>query len=54
MTTLSGIVNAPWKTNEDRQNLLRGPFNDALLEAAAELVVAELWKLSEELEVGKY
>ena len=26
-TTLSGIINAPWKTNEDRQNLLTGDFN---------------------------
>lgn len=36
--TLSGILNAPWKTNEDRQNLLPGPFNDELLEVAATLV----------------
>lgn len=53
-TTLSGIVNAPWKTNEDRQNLLNGPFNFALLDAVAELVCDQMWKLSEELEVGKY
>ena len=26
-TTLSGILNAPWKTNPDRENLLVGPFN---------------------------
>lgn len=31
-TTLSGILNAPWKTNADRQNLLDGPFNRAVLE----------------------
>jgi superfamily II DNA or RNA helicase len=30
-TTLSGILNAPWKTNADRQNLLDGPFNRRLL-----------------------
>ena len=54
LTTLSGIVNAPWKTNEDRQNLLKGPFNFALLDTVAELVCDEMWKLSEELEVGKY
>ena len=41
-TTLSGIVNAPWKTNEDRQNLLRGSFNDELLERVATLVVESI------------
>ena len=34
---LSGILNAPWKTNEDRQNLLTGVFNNELLHAAAAL-----------------
>ncbi|MFJ1585949.1 DEAD/DEAH box helicase [Streptomyces sp. NPDC088197] len=38
--SLSGILNAPWKTNEDRQHLLDGnAFNLELLRAAAELVV---------------
>lgn len=37
-TTLSGILNAPWKTNEDRQNLLRGEFNNELLDVAAALI----------------
>jgi superfamily II DNA or RNA helicase len=41
-TTLSGILNAPWKTNSDRQNLLRGEFNDELLEEAARLIVQSL------------
>lgn len=41
-TTLSGILNAPWKTNEDRQNLLEGPFNEELLDAAAALVIDRL------------
>ncbi len=31
LTTLSGIVNAPWKLNDDRSKLLPGPFNDELL-----------------------
>ena len=35
---LSGILNAPWKTNEDRQNLLTGPYNDELIDAAASMV----------------
>jgi len=41
-TTLSGILNAPWKTNEDRQNLLPGEFTDELLGAAADLIVSNL------------
>ena len=36
-----GILNAPWKTNEDRQNLLPGAFNGDLIEASADLIVAE-------------
>jgi len=31
LTTLSGIVNAPWKLADDRESLLPGPFNDELL-----------------------
>lgn len=30
-TTLSGIVNAPWKLADDRESLLTGAFNDELL-----------------------
>ncbi len=30
-TTLSGIVNAPWKLADDRESLLAGPFNDEIL-----------------------
>jgi superfamily II DNA or RNA helicase len=44
-TSLSGILNAPWKTNEDRLNLLPGSFNDQLLSAAAKLVIAKLPEL---------
>ena len=42
---LAGILNAPWKTNEDRQNLLPGPYNDELVDAAASLVVDNLHHL---------
>ena len=35
---VAGILNAPWKTNEDRQNLLGGPYNEELIEAAATLI----------------
>ena len=38
-TTLSGILNSPWKTNQDRLNLLPGPFNQELLGAAAGFIV---------------
>ncbi|MFE4250107.1 sacsin N-terminal ATP-binding-like domain-containing protein [Streptomyces sp. NPDC056910] len=41
--SLTGILNAPWKTNEDRQHLLDGsPFNRELLHVAARLVVDSL------------
>jgi superfamily II DNA or RNA helicase len=41
-TTLSGIVNAPWKTTSDRRNLLEGVFNQELLGVVAQLVVNNL------------
>ena len=43
---VSGILNAPWKTNEDRQNLLQGPYNDELINVAARIVADALPKLS--------
>ena len=43
---VAGILNAPWKTNEDRQNLLAGPYNDELIDAAAEMVAKKLPELS--------
>ncbi len=50
MTTslLAGILNAPWKTNEDRQNLLQGVYNDELIDAAATMVAKALPRLSTE------
>jgi len=45
-TTLRGILNAPWKTNADRQNLLESDFNDRLIERAASMVVDQLSSLS--------
>lgn len=41
-TTLSGILNAPWKTNADRQNLLKGAFNERLLKEFVH-IVADAW-----------
>ena len=43
---VSGILNAFWKTNEDRQSLLPGPYNDELLEGAAKLIAESLPALS--------
>ena len=43
---LAGILNAPWKTNEDRQNLLPGVYNDELIDAAAAMVADALPRLS--------
>ena len=45
-TTLSGILNAPWKTNEDRQNLLQGAFNVELLDASARMIAGAIPSLS--------
>ena len=42
---VAGILNAPWKTNEDRQNLLPGPYNEELIEVAAEMIAEALPKL---------
>ena len=41
-----GILNAPWKTNEDRQNLLAGRYNHELIETASELIAEALPDLS--------
>jgi superfamily II DNA or RNA helicase len=37
-----GILNAPWKTNEDRQNLLEGRYNDELIATSAALIADAL------------
>jgi superfamily II DNA or RNA helicase len=45
-TTLSGMLNAAWKTSEDRQNLYNAsPLNEELLRVAAQLVVDSLPQL---------
>jgi len=43
---VAGILNAPWKTNVDRQNLLTGTYNDELIHAAAELIAQKLPELA--------
>ena len=43
---VAGILNAPWKTNEDRQNLLPGPYNEELIKAAARMIAESLPQLA--------
>ena len=43
---VAGILNAPWKTNEDRQSLLSGPYNQELIEAASGMIAERLPQLS--------
>ncbi len=38
----AGILNAPWKLNSDRTNLIRGPWNEAIMEAAAGLMAESM------------
>ena len=51
---LAGILNAPWKTNEDRQNLLDGTYNSELIRAAASMVAGALSKLSTTEDPGRH
>jgi superfamily II DNA or RNA helicase len=53
-TTLQGILNAPWKTNSDRENLLDGPFNRALLRRAAMVVAERLPELNTNEDPGRF
>ena len=43
---VAGILNARWKTNEDRQNLLPGPYNEELIKAAATMIAESLPSLA--------
>ena len=42
-TTLSGIVNAPWKMGDDRRNLLPGKFNEEILTEVLPALIAAEW-----------
>jgi superfamily II DNA or RNA helicase len=44
-TTLSGVVNAPWKLNEDRTRIIDGPFNAELIERLSALIMENLQPL---------
>ena len=39
---LAGILNAPWKTDQHRQRLLPGPYNDELMDVAVSIVAEAL------------
>ena len=51
---VAGILNAPWKTNEDRQNLLPGPYNDELIESAAKMIADKLPNLATESDPARH
>ena len=51
---VAGILNAPWKTNEDRQNLLTGTYNDELIEAAAGMIAEALPELATEADPARH
>lgn len=54
-TTLRGILNAPWKTSEDRQAIFDGnAFNEELIGVAARLVVDSLPALVDAKDPGAY
>ena len=48
----SGILNAPWKLNSDRTNLIRGPWNEAIMRAAANLIAVSLPELATSADFG--
>lgn len=47
-----GILNAPWKLNSDRTALITGAWNSALMEAAADLVAANIGELATDDDPG--
>ncbi|WP_406359361.1 helicase-related protein [Streptomyces sp. NBC_00715] len=53
-TTLTGLLNAPWKTPEDRQNLTKSDFNEELVTRAAKLVVDSIPDLYEKKDPGSF
>jgi superfamily II DNA or RNA helicase len=50
---LPGILNAPWKIDEGRKNLLAGAWNTAMMQAAADLIVNSLPTLSTSDDPGR-
>ena len=49
-----GILNARWKTNEDRRNLLPGRYNEELIKAAAKMIAEQLPRLATNDDPGRH
>lgn len=52
-TYLSGILNGPWKLNSDRNAIIAGEWNTALMREAARLVVETLPRLHNDDDPGR-
>ncbi|RBP45210.1 superfamily II DNA or RNA helicase [Roseimicrobium gellanilyticum] len=52
LTYLPGILNAPWKVNDDRNAIVGGAWNTLLMQEAAKLIVATLPSLYLESDPG--
>ncbi|MBP2323043.1 superfamily II DNA or RNA helicase [Kibdelosporangium banguiense] len=53
-TSLRGILNAPWQINDDRTSLLRGKFNQEILERISALVVQGLPDLGDPADPARH
>ena len=51
---VAGILNAPWKTNSDRHNLLPGAYNDELIVVAANLIAQNIAALATQGDSGRH
>jgi superfamily II DNA or RNA helicase len=51
-TTLSGVINAPWKLNDDRTRLIDGPFNRGLLTHLSVIVFERAQELCDHEDPG--
>ncbi|WP_408607763.1 sacsin N-terminal ATP-binding-like domain-containing protein, partial [Blastococcus atacamensis] len=54
VSSTRGIINAPWQVNDDRTNLLPGPFNEELLDVIAGIVVEALPELRTESDPARH
>lgn len=52
-TYMSGILNAPWKLNSDRNGIIPGEWNTALMKEAASLIVETLPLLKTDSDPGR-
>jgi superfamily II DNA or RNA helicase len=52
LSRTAGILNAPWKVNSDRTNLVAGEWNKALMREAATLIASALPSLASKTDQG--